>query len=234
MRIKRQIESLHHELPDDVTLVAISKYHSNEDIMEAYDAGQRVFGESHVQELMQKQPVLPKDIEWHFIGHLQTNKVKYIVPFVSLIHSVDSMKLLQEIDKQAGRAGRVVDVLLQLHVAQEETKFGFSKEELMEVIRMLTPDSSHLTPNCEPIRNVRICGLMCMATNTLDENQIRSEFRYAKEVFDEIAPALKSLLPATCKLHLSMGMSDDYEVAIDEGSTMVRIGSLIFGERNYD
>ncbi|MCQ2076292.1 MAG: YggS family pyridoxal phosphate-dependent enzyme [Bacteroidaceae bacterium] len=222
MLIKHQLEQVLDDLPDEVHLVAISKYHPNEAILEAYNAGLRVFGESHVQELIQKQPALPQDIQWHFIGHLQSNKVKYIVPFISLIHSVDSMKLLNEINKQAQKCGRIVDVLMQIYVAQEETKFGFSKEELIETLSSLTPDHS----------NIRIRGLMCMATNTLNETLIRSEFHYAHTLFTEIKQRFFTHNDSFDQL--SMGMSDDYHIAIEEGATMVRIGSRIFGQRYYD
>lgn len=225
MRVKFYIEKILDELPDDVKLVAISKYHPNEAIMEAYNAGQRIFGESHVQELMQKQPALPQDIQWHFIGHLQTNKVKYITPFVSLIHSVDSLKLLKEIDLQARKSNRIVDCLLQIYVAQEETKFGFTSSELTSALDSLFVDDEWI------LKNVRVRGLMCMATNTIDENQIHSEFRYAHDIFNDIK---KRYFPDDDKFsELSMGMSDDYQIALDEGSTMIRVGSLIFGERHY-
>lgn len=227
MRIKVHLEQLYDELPEDVQLVAISKYHPCEAIMEAYNAGQRVFGESHVQELLQKQPVLPQDIQWHFIGHLQTNKVKYITPFVSLIHSVDSLKLLSEIDKQARKAGRVIDVLLQIYVAQEETKFGLSEEELIETLNTIFSQKAEGTTF-----SFRIIGLMCMATNTLDDTLIHSEFAYAHEIFREVKDTYFKDEPSFKEL--SMGMSDDYRIAIKEGTTMVRIGSYIFGERNYE
>lgn len=225
MRVKYYIEKLTDELPDDVKLVAISKYHPNDVILEAYKAGQRAFGESHVQELLLKQAELPNDIQWHFIGHLQTNKVKFITPFITLIHSVDSLKLLKEIDSQAKRCGRTVDCLLQIYVAQEETKFGFTYPELKSALDSLCPDGRWA------LDNVRVRGLMCMATNTIDENQIRSEFRYTREVFNEIK---ERYFPEDKYFkELSMGMSDDYPIAVEEGSTMVRVGSLIFGERNY-
>ena len=221
--IKDQLHKIQDGLPRDVTLVAVSKYHSVDSIQAAYDAGQRVFGESHVQELVQKVPQLPTDISWHFIGHLQTNKVKYITPFISLIHSVDSLKLLQEIDKQAEKCERVVDVLLQIHVAEEETKFGFQKDDLIHTLSII-----HGREN----KHYRIVGLMCMATNTMDENQIHEEFRYAKSIFDEVKEEF--FADDDSFSQLSMGMSDDYMIAVDEGSTMVRIGSKIFGERQYD
>lgn len=203
-------------------LVAVSKYHPVEAIREAYDAGQRVFGESHVQELEVKQKALPEDIEWHFIGHLQTNKVKYIVPYVSLIHSVDSMKLLREIDKQAGRVGRTVDCLLQIHVAQEETKFGFLPAELLDILQ---------EGEYRQLEHVKIRGLMCMATNTDNEDQIGSEFRVAHDTFEEARERFFNGEEAFCEL--SMGMSEDYRIALEEGSTLVRIGSMLFGPRNY-
>lgn len=216
----RQLQS--ELLGTGARLVAVSKYHPAEAIREAYDAGQRVFGESHVQELEVKQKALPKDIEWHFIGHLQTNKVKYIVPYVSLIHSVDSMKLLREIDKQAGRVGRTVDCLLQIHVAQEETKFGFLPAELLDILQ---------EGEYRRLEYVRITGLMCMATNTDNEDQIRSEFRVAHDTFEEVRERFFYDEEAFCEL--SMGMSEDYRIALEEGSTLVRIGSMLFGPRNY-
>lgn len=203
-------------------LVAVAKYHPAEAIREAYDAGQRVFGESHVQELELKQKMLPNDIEWHFIGHLQTNKVKYIVPYVSLIHSVDSMKLLREINKQACKVGRIVDCLLQIHVAQEETKFGFLPTELLDTLQ---------EGEYRQLEHVRIRGLMCMATNTDNENQIRSEFRVAHNAFEEVRE--RFFHGEENFNELSMGMSDDYRIALEEGSTLVRIGSMLFGPRNY-
>ncbi len=203
-------------------LVAVSKFHPADAIREAYDAGQRMFGENHVQELNGKQPVLPSDIEWHFIGHLQTNKVKYIVPYVKLIHSVDSMKLLAEIDKQAGKIDRVVDCLLQIHVAQEETKFGFFPSELTETLRQ---------GEYKEMKHVRLRGLMCMATNTDDEQRIRSDFRTVRTLFDQTKDEFFN--DDDTFNELSMGMSNDYKIAVEEGSTLVRIGSKIFGPRNY-
>ena len=219
--ITERIKGIKQTLPEGVRLVAVSKFHPASMIQEAYDAGQRIFGESHVQEMVAKYEVLPKDIEWHFIGHLQTNKVKYIAPFVSLIHAVDSEHLLKEIDKQAKRCERVIPVLLQVHVAKEETKFGFAPNELLEFMK------SEVWKQYE---NVSISGLMCMATNTDDEAQIASEFEQAKELFDTIRDSYSDLRNwKTC----SWGMSDDYPIAVKHGSTMVRIGSLIFGERIY-
>ena len=220
--IAERLQQVRATLKSCVRLVAVSKYHPAEALREAYDAGQRIFGESHVQELTAKQAVLPDDIEWHFIGHLQTNKVKYIAPFISLIHAVDSVKLLKEINKQAEKAGRVIDVLLQVHVAKEETKFGFTPDELLDTLA---------AEEWKTLRNVRIAGLMAMATNTDDKAQIAQEFdtvsqlfATAKERFFADEPAFKEL---------SMGMSGDYLIAQEHGSTMVRIGTTIFGERNY-
>lgn len=200
--------------------MAVSKYHPIEMIQDAYDGGQRIFGESHVQEMVQKREALPKDIEWHFIGHLQTNKVKYIAPFVSLIHAVDSEHLLKEIDKQAKKCGRIIPVLMQVHVAKEETKFGFLPDELLAFMQ---------SGAWQQYENVSIEGLMCMATNCDDEEQIVREFEQAKELFDMINGKWLNGKWKVC----SWGMSDDYPIAIRHGSNMVRIGSLIFGERVY-
>ncbi len=204
-------------------LVAISKFHSIEAIKKAYDGGQRVFGESHVQELNVKQPALPTDIEWHFIGHLQSNKVKYIAPYIKLIHSVDSLKLLNEINKQAEMIERTIDCLLQVHIAKEEAKYGFLPEELTEVMNM---------NEYKKLQYIRIRGLMCMATNTDDETQIRKEFHTAKQLFDQIKNQFYPIENSFSEL--SMGMSNDYHIAIEEGSTLIRVGSKIFGERNYE
>ena len=222
----KKINDIKRTLPEGVRLVAVSKYHPASMIQEAYDGGQRIFGESHVQELVAKYEALPKDIEWHFIGHLQTNKVKYIAPFVSLIHAVDSEHLLKEIDKQAKKCGRVIPVLLQVHVAKEETKFGFLPDELLAFME---------SGVWQLYENVSIEGLMCMATNTDDEALIASEFEQAKELFHQIK---EKVLPQSgsgegaWKIS-SWGMSDDYPIAVRHGSNMVRIGSLIFGERVY-
>lgn len=194
-----------------VTLVAVSKTKPVEDILAMYNLGQRDFGENYVQELVDKEAVLPKDIRWHFIGHLQSNKVKYIAPFVHLIHGVDSLKLLKEINKQAAKCGRVIDCLLQVHIAQEETKFGMDESEIEEV-KQVAPELQH----------VFVAGLMGMASFTNDTSKVRGEFRTLKFLHNRMEPA--SIL--------SMGMSGDYEMAIEEGSTMVRIGSLLFGSRN--
>lgn len=199
----------------NVALVAVSKTKPAEEIRELYDLGHRDFGENYVQELVEKAEKLPKDIRWHFIGHLQTNKVKFIIPFVQLIQGVDSLKLLKEINKQSAKTGRVVDCLLQIHIAQEETKFGLDNSELEEVLA-----------NLEALKNVRVVGLMGMASFIGDMDKVRKEFKRLKSIYNEVK---QSHLP----IHiLSMGMSSDYKIAIEEGSTMVRIGSLLFGERS--
>ena len=220
--IRKNILSVRSEQTEGVRLVAVSKFHPVEDLQSAYDAGQRIFGESHAQEVMAKESVLPKDIEWHFIGHLQTNKIKYIAPFISLIHSIDSLKLLKEIDKHAKKNGRVINCLLQIHIAQEDTKFGLTEEELT----CLLESEEYRTLN-----NIRIDGLMCMATNTDDEGLIRQEFKQVKQIFNKIKEKYFPESEHFCEL--SMGMSDDYHIAMQEGSTLVRVGSKIFGMRNY-
>jgi pyridoxal phosphate enzyme (YggS family) len=212
MSVKNNILHLQKHLADNVHLVAVSKTKSNELIIEAYGAGQRIFGENKVQELVEKEESLPKDIEWHMIGHLQTNKVKYIAPFVSLIHAVDSKKLIKEINKRAKQNNRVIPCLLQVHIAKEESKFGLDKDGVIEILKTDFP-------------NVSIVGLMGMATFTDNKNQVRKEFKYLKDSYDE----LKENQPNFSIL--SMGMSGDYSIAIEEGSNMVRIGSSIFGER---
>ena len=213
-------QSIHARLKDQqVSLIAVSKTKPNEDLMELYALGQRAFGENYVQELVDKAASLPKDIQWHFIGHLQSNKVKYIAPFVHLIHGVDSEKLLQEINKQALKQGRVIDCLLQVHIAEEDTKFGFDETSLMEFLQ-----SGRLAN----YSNVTIKGLMGMASFSDNQEQVQKEFKQLKKCFD----LAKNSIGATCTI-LSMGMSGDYELAIQEGSNMVRIGSLLFGARNY-
>ena len=210
------------ELPKHVQLVAVSKFHPAEAVTEAYAEGQRVFGESRVQELLPKHDTLPGDIDWHFIGTLQRNKVKYIAPFVSLIHSVDNAKLLKEVNKQAAKNNRVIDCLLQLHVAAEETKFGFLPQEFEEFLA---------SADFAELKNVRVVGIMGMASNTDDETRVRSDFKTLKSIFDKAkatAFAGKDYFNT-----LSMGMSGDYGMAIEEGSNMVRIGSAIFGARQY-
>ena len=218
MSLKDNLNSIKNTLPEDVTLVAVSKTKSNEAILEVYDAGHRIFGENKVQEMVQKWEDLPKDIEWHMIGHVQRNKVKYMAEFVSLIHGVDSLRLLHEIDKQAKKHNRVIPCLLQMHIAEEDTKFGLDSEELEALIS---------SEEFQAMQHIKIVGLMGMATYTNNENQIRKEFKYLKSVFEN----LKQKLPNISIL--SMGMSGDYGMAIEEGSTMVRIGSSIFGTRNY-
>lgn len=214
--------TLMQEISGKAVLVAVSKTKPVEDIQELYDAGQRVFGENYVQELVAKQPVLPGDIHWHFIGHLQSNKVKYIAPFVHLIHGVDSLKLLQEINKQGVKNSRKVNVLLQLHIATEETKFGFDEAELMAAMTQLKTQ--------EGWDHVQICGIMAMASFSSNTEQIRAEFNYAHRVYQNLKQRFFNDDPAFEVL--SMGMSGDYRVAIAEGSTMIRIGSMLFGERN--
>lgn len=220
--IGERIKEIQNELPAGVRLVAVSKFHPNEAIEEAYRAGQRIFGESKVQEMTAKYESLPKDIEWHFIGHLQTNKVKYIVPYVALIHGIDSSKLLAEVDKQAAKAGRTVNCLLQLHIAREETKFGFSFDECRQMLA---------EGEWRQLQHIRLCGLMGMATNTENVEQIREEFRSLSNFFQEVKAAWFADDGAFCEL--SMGMSHDYHEAIAAGSTLVRVGSKIFGERIY-
>lgn len=220
MSITKSIQQLQHSLPKGVSLLAISKYQPIEAIQEAYDAGQRLFGENHIQEMAAKAAALPQDIEWHFTGHVQTNKIKYMAPFVSLIHAVDSFRLLREIDKHAAKHDRCIDCLLQIHIAQEETKYGLSIEECHNLL-------AH-----EPwreLQHVRIVGLMAMGSNTDDMEQVRSEFRRMKELFDELKSTYFANEPSFGQL--SEGMTDDYPIAIEEGSTIVRIGSMIFGER---
>jgi pyridoxal phosphate enzyme (YggS family) len=203
-------------------LIAVSKTQSNETILEAYQAGQRVFGENKVQELTAKYAALPKDIEWHLIGHLQTNKVKYVAPFVHTIQSVDSLKLLQEINKQAQKMERVQECLLQIYIAEEETKFGLSMPEAIDLLS---------SPEYEALAHIRVSGLMGIATNTADENQVRKEFRALKTGFNQLKQQF--FAQDNSFREISMGMSSDFELAIEEGSTMVRVGSSIFGARNY-
>ncbi|MBI4931918.1 MAG: YggS family pyridoxal phosphate-dependent enzyme [Bacteroidetes bacterium] len=216
MSIEENIKKIKAEIPAQVKLVAVTKTYPVEVIMQAYNASHKIFGENRAQELTKKYEALPKDIEWHLIGHLQTNKVKLIAPFVSLIHSVDSMKLLQEINKCAEKENRVIDCLLQIYIAKEETKFGLRFEEAEEIL-----SSKELSQ----MKNIRIAGLMGMATLTDNESQISKEFRSLKTFFDKLTTPY-SLLPT-----LSMGMSSDYKIAIEEGSTLIRVGSLIFGSR---
>ena len=222
MSITKNLTQIKSQLPAHVTLVAVSKTKPVADLMEAYNAGQRIFGENKIQEMTDKWEQIPKDIEWHMIGHVQTNKVKFMAEYVSLIHGVDSLKLLQEINKQAKKHNRVIDCLLQIHIAEEETKFGLDEEELNQVLNQIQNDKSEF-------ENIRIVGLMGMATFTENQNQIEKEFNHLKSIFDKL-----SKIPFTHNLKpniLSMGMSGDYQLAISCGSTMVRIGSSIFGAR---
>lgn len=221
MSIAQNLTQIKSQLPANVTLVAVSKTKPVADLMEAYNAGQRIFGENKIQEMTEKWEQMPKDIEWHMIGHVQTNKVKFMAEYVSLIHGVDSLKLLQEINKQAKKHNRVIDCLLQIHIAEEETKFGLNEEELNHI---LTSD------DFKSLENIRIVGLMGMATFTENQNQIEKEFNHLKSIFDKLNKL--SIINYQLSI-LSIGMSGDYQLAISCGSTMVRIGSSIFGTRNY-
>jgi hypothetical protein len=212
MSIKENLLSIKSSLPERVTLVAVSKTKPISDLMEAYNAGQRIFGENKIQEMTEKWEQMPKDIQWHMIGHIQTNKVKFMAPYVSFIHGVDSLKLLEEINKQAKKNNRTIDCLLQIHIAEEETKFGLNEQELNELLK---------SESYNNLNHIRIVGLMGMATFTNNQNQLKKEFEHLKSIFDQ----LQNLNI------LSMGMSGDYQLAIECGSTMVRIGSSIFGGR---
>ena len=220
--ITKNLQTLHRDIPHNVQLIAVSKTKPFSDIQVAYDAGQRDFGENKVQELVEKSLILPTDIRWHLIGHLQTNKVKYIAPFIHLIHAVDSIKLLKEINKQAKKHERNINCLLQFHIAQENTNFGLSLLEAKEIVN---------SPDFLQLENVKVCGVMGMASFISDQEAIANEFKKLKEIFLE--------LKSTCFLsnenfnEISMGMSGDYDLAIQEGSTMIRVGSKIFGHRNY-
>lgn len=219
MSIENNLTYIKSSLPDHVTLVAVSKTKPVPDLMEAYNAGQRIFGENKIQEMVDKWEQMPKDIEWHMIGHVQSNKVKYMAPFVSLIHGVDSLKLLEEINKQASKNNRVIDCLLQIYIAEEESKFGLDEKELSDLLASSV---------FKEMKNIRIAGLMGMATFTENQDQIKKEFTHLKSIFD----GLQSLQTENCKPKtVSMGMSGDYQLAIACGSTMVRIGSSIFGGR---
>ena len=220
--VKENLHKVLSSLPEGVRLVAISKYHPAEFITAAYEEGQRVFGESHEQELRQKHEELPKDIEWHFIGHLQTNKVKYIVPYITMIEAVDSIKLLREIQKQAAKADRTVKVLLELHIAEEATKYGLTLDDCRQLLA---------EGEWREMKNVQICGLMMMASNTDDEQQMASEFQQAASFFDEVKAEFFADDDNFCER--SWGMSDDYQIAVRNRSTMVRIGTMIFGPRVY-
>lgn len=220
--VKGNLHKVLSQLPQGVRLVAISKYHTNEYIEAAYEEGQRVFGESHEQELRQKHETLPKDIEWHFIGHLQTNKVKYIAPYVTMIEAVDSLKLLREINKQAERCNRVIKVLLELHIAEEATKYGLTLDACRELLE---------AGEWRLMQHIQICGLMMMASFVDDQEQIRREMLTARDFYDEVKARYFADDAAFCER--SWGMSDDYPIAIETGSTMVRIGTAIFGPRVY-
>jgi len=220
MNIEENLNKIIKDIPGRVKLVAVSKYKSVELILEAYQAGQRVFGENKAQEMSGKYPLLPKDIEWHFIGHMQTNKVKYIAPFVELIHSVDSLKLLKEINKQALKNKRTINCLLQFHIADEETKFGFNLPEAEEML-----DGNEFSE----LRNIKLCGVMGMATFTENEAQVRKEFIQLRHYFEKIKQHYFS--DDEQFKEISMGMSGDFKIAIEEGSTLVRIGTAIFGDR---
>ena len=222
MNIPAALTKAREAIPEGVTLVAVSKFHPENDLLQAYEAGQRVFGESHVQELVRKHDSLPADIQWHFIGHLQTNKVKYIAPFISLIHAVDTLKLLREIDRQAARCDRVIPVLLELHIAEEETKYGWT----LDACRQFLAEGEWRN-----MQHVKISGLMMMASYVDDEAQINAEFQLASDFFDEMKSRFFADDPAFCQR--SWGMSHDYPLAIRHHSTMVRIGTAIFGERVY-
>lgn len=218
MSIAEEIKKLHQALPPEVTLVAVSKTKPSSDLLEAYEAGQRVFGENKIQEMTAKHEALPKDIQWHMIGHVQSNKVKYMAPYVALIHGVDREKLLKEINKQAAKHHRVIDCLLQIHIAQETSKFGLNEEELFQIVQN-QPETTY--------PNVRLVGLMGMATFTEDQAQVQREFAYLKSLYDKAKKHTNTFKT------LSMGMSGDYPLAIAEGSNMIRVGSKIFGARNY-
>ncbi len=220
--IKENLNTVRATVPSNVALIAVSKTKPVSDLQEAYDAGQRVFGENKALEMRDKYQELPKDIQWHFIGHLQTNKIKYIAPFVTLIHAIDSASLLEAVNKEALKNNRVINCLLQFHIAQEETKFGLDIEEAEEILK---------SENFKNLKNINICGVMGMATFTDDVEQIRNEFKSLKNIFNVLKE--KYFLDNECFKEISMGMSDDYPIAIEEGATMVRVGSKIFGARHY-
>ena len=222
MSIQANIKKLKSQIPEYVKLVAVSKTKPNEDILEAYEIGHKIFGENKVQDLVQKKEQLPKDIEWHYIGHLQRNKVKFIAPFVSLIHAVDSIKLLQKINDEAKKNNRTIDCLLQMHIADEDTKFGLNLDEIKQIL-----DS----PSYKELQNIKVSGLMGMATYTDNQSQIQKEFGFLKSCFDEIKSDYFE--NSDYFKEVSMGMSGDLKIAIEAGSTMIRVGSTIFGARNY-
>ena len=223
MTIAEQIKNITSSLPTTTRLIAVSKTKPAEDIQEAYNAGQRVFGENKALEMRDKHEALPKDIEWHFIGHLQTNKIKYIIPYVSLIHSIDSLNLLKEVNKEAAKKERRVDCLLQFHIAQEDTKFGLSYDEAVQLLS---------SEEYKQMENIRIVGVMGMATFTDNNDQVSAEFGSLRTIFDRLKKEYFSSVESFCEL--SMGMSDDYPLAIEQGSTLIRVGSAIFGKRNYN
>lgn len=221
--IQENLNIVRATVPSDVTLIAVSKTKPVSDLQEAYDAGQRIFGENKALEMRDKYQELPKDIQWHFIGHLQTNKIKYIAPFVTLIHAIDSLPLLEAVNKEAAKNSRVIDCLLQFHIAQEETKFGLDMEEAKSLLE---------SESFKDLKNINICGVMGMATFTDDVVQVRNEFKNLKNIFETLK---ENYFKANDSFkEISMGMSDDYPIAIEEGATMVRVGSKIFGARNYN
>ena len=219
MNISENIKKIKEEIPSEVTLVAVSKTKPNEDILEAYETGQRIFGENKIQEMTEKWEELPKDIEWHMLGHVQRNKVKFMAPYVSLVHAVDSLKLLKEIEKRAAENDRKIDCLLQIKIAEEDSKYGIDVAQAKEILQ---------SQEYSEMSHVKVVGLMGMATLTENENKIREEFSYLKSIFDDLKQEQNSF-----KI-LSMGMSGDYKIAVDCGSNMIRVGSSIFGERNYN
>lgn len=221
--IKENLYIVKASVPSNVTLIAVSKTKPVSDLQEAYDAGQRIFGENKALEMRDKHQVLPNDIQWHFIGHLQTNKIKYIAPFVTLIHAIDSLSLLEAVNKEAAKNNRVIDCLLQFHIAQEETKFGLDMEEAKSMLE---------SENYKNLNNINICGVMGMATFTDNAAQVRDEFKNLKNIFETLKE--NYFKENDSFKEISMGMSDDYPIAIEEGATMVRVGSKIFGARNYN
>lgn len=221
--IQENLNTVRATIPSNVTLIAVSKTKPVSDLQEAYDAGQRIFGENKALEMRDKHQELPKDIKWHFIGHLQTNKIKYIAPFVTLIHAIDSLSLLEAVNKEAAKNNRVIDCLLQFYIAQEETKFGLNIDEAEALLQ---------SENYKKLNNINICGVMGMATFTDDTAQIRNEFKNLKNIFEHLKE--KYFSDNDSFKEISMGMSDDYPIAIEEGATMVRVGSKIFGARNYN
>ena len=221
--IKENLNIVRASVPSNVTLIAVSKTKPVSDLQEAYDAGQRIFGENKALEMRDKHQALPDDIQWHFIGHLQTNKIKYIAPFVTLIHAIDSLSLLESVNKEAAKNNRVIDCLLQFHIAQEETKFGLDLEEARAILE---------SESYKKLKNINICGVMGMATFTDDAAQVRNEFKSLKNIFETLKE--NYFVGNESFMEISMGMSDDYPIAIEEGATMVRVGSKIFGARNYN